>query len=266
MDTGAAAIEATNPRRVLIFWLYGDKNPAWRARGSEAWQRALEGAALPGGPRTAFTTIDATDMGAPLPPPHTFDAAVLTGSPHAVYEKEPWIERALAYVRSLAALPRPPRVLGGCFGAQLLAHALGGCVAPTPPFELCATLLRLEEGALAGFPWAAPLVGLPAARLLESHGDSCVALPPGAVLLAGSERCPHEIFTVADGAGRAFGLGVQAHPEFTVEGEIKGVVMARRLALALMTEAEARACEETFALPRHEAAVLSAARMFLDGV
>jgi GMP synthase-like glutamine amidotransferase len=103
-------------------------------------------------------------------------------------------------------------------------------------------------------------------RLLESHGDACVALPPRAVPLAGSERCAHEMFCVVGAAGAGFGLAVQAHPEFSVEGEIKGIVIKRRLERALMTEAEAAAAEATFALPRHEAAVLRAARLFLDGV
>jgi GMP synthase-like glutamine amidotransferase len=254
------------PRRIAILWLYGDANPAWRWRGAEIWQRALEDAAAPNAPPSSFHIIDATDMLTPLPLAGAFDGFVLTGSPFGVYENEPWIHRMLAFVRSLAALPTPPRVLGGCFGAQLLAHALGGRVEPTPPFQLAATEMRLHGDALASFPWAAPLRGLPAARLLESHGDACVALPPRAVPLAGSERCAHEMFCVVGAAGAAFGLAIQAHPEFTVEGEIKGVVIKRRLERALMTEAEAAAVEATFALPRHEAAVLQAARLFLDGV
>lgn len=256
-----------NPSRsVVIFWCYGALNPAWRWRGAELWQRALEGAVAPTSPRTVFSTIDATDVDTPLPAPASFSAAVLTGSPHGVYEPAPWISRLLSYVAALAALPHPPRVLGGCFGAQLLAHALGGRVEPAPPFQLAATEMRLREGAVARLPFLAPLRGLPSVRLLESHGDAAVALPPRSVLVAGSACCAHEMFCVANAAGDVFGFAIQAHPEFTVDGEVRGIVIKRRLEIGAMGAEEVRAVEGSFALPRHEEVVLRAARLFLDGV
>lgn len=254
------------PRRICILWVYGDSNPAWRLHGATLWASALQSAGEPG--LLAFTTLDATDMSTPLPQPAAFPAFVITGSPHGAYEPLPWISRLLAWLRDCAALAAPPRVLGGCFGAQALALALGGAVAPTPPFEVAATLLQLRPEPLAALPWAAPLraragAGGGGVRLLESHGDGVTALPPGGEVLASSPRCPNEVFVVRNGAGVAWALGCQAHPEFTVEGELKGIVWPRVVPSRVGAEAAA-AAEASYALPRHEAEVLRAARLFLE--
>ncbi|MPT27245.1 MAG: glutamine amidotransferase, partial [Achromobacter sp.] len=62
--------------------------------------------------------------------PHHYRAALITGSPAMVSDREPWSEDAAAWLRAAAAADLP--MFGICYGHQLLAHALGGKVGYNP--------------------------------------------------------------------------------------------------------------------------------------
>ncbi|WBB63148.1 type 1 glutamine amidotransferase [Streptomyces sp. WMMC500] len=116
----------------------------------------------------------------------------------------PW----LAAVRELVAeaLARDVPVFGICQGGQLLAHVAGGRVTASHGApELGSTPLTLRPEAADD-----PLfTGLPRrVTAVQRHVDAITALPPGAVWLAESERCPHQAFRCGDRA-----WGVQFHPE-----------------------------------------------------
>ena len=53
-----------------------------------------------------------------------FDGIVITGSKHDAFADDPWIVKLRSLMRREAE--RKQRILGLCFGAQLLAVALGG--------------------------------------------------------------------------------------------------------------------------------------------
>jgi len=53
-----------------------------------------------------------------------YDAFLVTGSPCSVYDDHDWIPRLEALVREVAS--RGKRVIGSCFGHQLVAKAFGG--------------------------------------------------------------------------------------------------------------------------------------------
>ncbi len=63
-----------------------------------------------------------------------FDAVFLSGSPYSVNDEEEWIEDVmvalLGLLREKGSLP----VVGVCFGAQLLAHCLGGRIEKAEQF------------------------------------------------------------------------------------------------------------------------------------
>jgi GMP synthase-like glutamine amidotransferase len=52
------------------------------------------------------------------------DAYLITGSKSSVYDDEPWIATLMDFVRELDR--RRKKLVGICFGHQLVAHALGG--------------------------------------------------------------------------------------------------------------------------------------------
>ncbi|MEO2152974.1 MAG: glutamine-hydrolyzing GMP synthase [Aquificota bacterium] len=96
-------------------------------------------------------------------------------------------------------------ILGICYGLQVLAHQLGGKVAPADKHEYGrATLKVLKEDKL--------FKGLPSEfQVWMSHADKVVELPEGFEVLAISDNAPYA--AVAD-LNRDF-YGVQFHPEVT---------------------------------------------------
>ena len=122
---------------------------------------------------------------------------ILSGGPASVYD-----ERAPTLPDYVLASGLP--VLGICYGMQLLAHALGGRVAPAGereygPAELF--VLAPSSPLFAGLPFSM--------QVWMSHGDRVEELPPGFVALASTASSP--IAAMGHEARRLYGL--QFHPE-----------------------------------------------------
>jgi GMP synthase-like glutamine amidotransferase len=118
--------------------------------------------------------------------------------------RAPWLAPTRALVAE--ALREGAPVFGICLGGQLLARVAGGTVAArhgSPEIGSTPLTLRPEAGSDPLFR------GLPRrVTAIERHVDAVTALPPGAVWLAESERCPYQAFRVGERA-----WGVQFHPE-----------------------------------------------------
>jgi len=137
--------------------------------------------------------------GETLPDPHEPAGVVVTGSSALVSAREPWSERAAAWLREVVATGTP--LLGICYGHQLLAHALGGRVGRNPRGrEIGTVALELHAAARED-----PLLGgLPAQlKVQATHVESVLELPPGARLLASSATDPHQAFACGE---RAWGV------------------------------------------------------------
>lgn len=134
------------------------------------------------------------------------DLLIMMGGPMSVYEEErhPWI--ALQRRRLAQRLERDRPTLGVCFGAQLMAAALGARVFPGPEKEVGFHPLTLASSAAA-----APLRHLEGVPVLHWHGDS-FELPAGAELLASSERYAHQAFAVGANV-----LALQFHAEMGLD-------------------------------------------------
>ena len=129
---------------------------------------------------------------------------LVPGSLDSAYDDKPWIVALLHWVEK--AYSRGARLMGVCFGHQVIARALGGEVrAYDGGFGAGVRTSRvLEEDMKAYFP-----DGL--MRLLYSHHDQVMKLPPEAELCATSDFCRNESFRMGNQV-----VTFQGHPEFTV--------------------------------------------------
>jgi len=122
---------------------------------------------------------------------------ILSGGPSSVYE--PDAPALPGYVLE-SKLP----VLGICYGMQLLAHHLGGRVAPAQRREYGPAQLILTDPACPLF------AGLPLAlQVWMSHGDRIEVPPAGFAAVAQSDNSP--VAALAHPGRRLYGL--QFHPE-----------------------------------------------------
>ena len=131
------------------------------------------------------------------------DLLVVLGGPIGAYEQHlyPFLTDELRILRARLEAGRP--VFGICLGAQLMAAALGARVYPARRKEVGWAPLTLTEAGRTSM--LAPLDG--GVPVLHWHGDT-FDLPAGATLLASTEICPHQAFSVGPAA-----LGLQFHLE-----------------------------------------------------
>lgn len=132
------------------------------------------------------------------------DAYIVGGSPHGVYEDLPWIRRAEDFVREAVAADRV--LVGGCFGHQLIAKALGGKVVKSEKgwgLGVHRHPVVLREAWMVGGPQAPNVV--------VSHQDQIVDPAPGSVVLASSPFCPNAMLRIGDRV-----LTLQGHPEMNI--------------------------------------------------
>jgi GMP synthase-like glutamine amidotransferase len=126
---------------------------------------------------------------------------IVTGSAAGVYDDLPWIPQLVDWLR--AARGRT-RIVGICFGHQVLAHAFGGEVVKSDK-GWGVGLHRYDV--LSDEPWMHPRARTIAIPV--SHQDQVVAVSPDARVIASSGFTPY--------AGLAWGedaISFQCHPEF----------------------------------------------------
>ncbi|KAJ8487782.1 hypothetical protein ONZ51_g3971 [Trametes cubensis] len=101
-----------------------------------------------GGPETEFV-VDAYDVRNEQVYPQDvdqYDAVLLTGSAASAYENLEWINKLVDYVRFLTKEKPQIRLIGICFGHQIIARALGGeCVPNDGKWEIGVTEIDLTE-------------------------------------------------------------------------------------------------------------------------
>ena len=133
------------------------------------------------------------------------DAYLITGSKSSVYEDKQWITDLMAFVRELNA--RKKKLVGICFGHQIVAQALGGKTEKSTK----GWGQGLHTHTFVETPdWhddeSADL------HILVSHQDQGVQNAEGARVLASSEFCENAVVQI----GKHI-LTFQGHPEFLPE-------------------------------------------------
>ncbi|HEV3413108.1 MAG TPA: gamma-glutamyl-gamma-aminobutyrate hydrolase family protein [Puia sp.] len=153
--------------------------------------------------------------GESLPATADFDVLVVMGGPMSIHDEAeyPWLRGEKELIG--AAIREGKKVLGICLGAQLIAAVCGGRVYRAGQKEIgwwpvsqvgdgfCGEADGWQEGGESVvFHW---------------HGET-FDLPEGAVLLASTDVCVNQAFSLGDTV-----LGIQFHPEVTEE-IIRGMV------------------------------------------
>jgi GMP synthase-like glutamine amidotransferase len=133
--------------------------------------------------------------------PAAHAAYLITGSPAGVYDPLPWIAPLQEFIRAASEA----RMVGICFGHQVMAEALGGHVE------------KSDKGWGAGLhqyeivrrePW---MNGETSVAAPASHQDQVVAQPPNTDVVATSSFTPYAGLAWTDRPAISF----QFHPEFS---------------------------------------------------
>ncbi|XAR72416.1 hypothetical protein NMG60_11019042 [Bertholletia excelsa] len=136
-----------------------------------------------------------------------FDGFVITGSCSDADGNDPWICRLLILLTKLDSMKK--KVLGVCFGHQILGRALGGKIGRSiSGWDIGVRTLHLS-------PSSKLLASLKMPKLLsviECHRDELLEPPPKAEVIAWSNRTGIEMFRYGDHI-----MGIQGHPEYTVD-------------------------------------------------
>lgn len=135
--------------------------------------------------------------------PEAFQGAIVTGSAAGVYDDLPWIAPLIDWLQ--AARGRT-RLVGICFGHQIMAQAFGGHVAKSDK-GWGVGLHRYDV--LTQEPWMFPRAA--SIAIAVSHQDQVLTPPTDARVIASSDFTPY--------AGLAWddAISFQCHPEFQPE-------------------------------------------------
>ena len=130
---------------------------------------------------------------------------LITGSKLSVYDDVHWIRELEEYIRYLNSAEK--KLLGVCFGHQLIAKALGGSVRKAT----AGWVTGLQSYNIhAFFPWVDSFDE--EIKLIHSHQDQVTELPEKATLVASNSKVPIAMYYIDNHI-----MSVQGHPEFTNE-------------------------------------------------
>ena len=146
--------------------------------------------------------------------PAEHDAYLVTGSAAGVYEPLPWIDPLKAFLR---AAKGKTRLVGICFGHQVMTEAFGGHVEKVAKgwgVGLHTYPITRQE------PW---MDGVSAVSIPASHQDQVVMAPPATDVIASSIFTPYAGLAWRDQPAISF----QFHPEFSAD-YAKALIDVRR--------------------------------------
>ena len=153
-----------------------------------------------------FDYADLYLPGSALPDLGDYQGLIFMGGPMSVNDNLPYLILEQEIIRQAFQLRMP--VLGVCLGSQLIAKALGGQVRRNPVKEIGWFDIELTEAGRRD-----PVLSPAGDRETVFHWHSeTFELPPGAVLLASSERCLNQAFRL-----ESYVYGLQFHLEVTQE-------------------------------------------------
>ncbi len=131
---------------------------------------------------------------------------IVSGSPASAYDNDEWINRLMEFIQDCHKAKT--KLVGICFGHQIIAQALGGKVENSKKgWGIGVRDFKIDQTTT----WMTPELNKNCA-LLFSHQDQVMKLPEGATLLGGDDFCRIQMYSIGN---HIFSL--QGHPEFTRE-------------------------------------------------
>jgi GMP synthase-like glutamine amidotransferase len=142
-----------------------------------------------------------------LPPVDSFDWLMVMGGSQQAWDEgaTPWLQEEKAFLSDTLAAGKI--ILGICFGAQLLAEALGGKLFPNPQKEIGWHEVSLTRQGQESFLFQ----NVPSDFVTFHWHSDHFSLPRSCTRLAGSKATENQAFVDKD---RPL-VGLQFHPEYT---------------------------------------------------
>uniref|UniRef100_A0A0A0K7I2 Glutamine amidotransferase domain-containing protein n=1 Tax=Cucumis sativus TaxID=3659 RepID=A0A0A0K7I2_CUCSA len=137
-----------------------------------------------------------------------YDGFVVTGSCSDAHSNDPWICQLLLLLKKLNALKK--KVLGICFGHQILCRALGGKTGrATSGWDIGIRAIHVSQSSSKALSSLKIPLTL---SIIECHRDEVRELPLKAEVIGWSEKTRIEMFKYGDHM-----MGIQGHPEYTMD-------------------------------------------------
>lgn len=136
----------------------------------------------------------------------SYDGFVITGSCNDAHGDDPWICRLITLLKKLDSMKK--KVLGVCFGHQVMARSLGGKTGRAESgWDIGVTPIHLSAPAVKLFS----SLQIPSVlSLIECHRDEVLEVPAKVEVLAWSDKTGIEMIRYGDHM-----MGVQGHPEYS---------------------------------------------------
>ncbi|KAJ8764758.1 hypothetical protein K2173_009156 [Erythroxylum novogranatense] len=133
----------------------------------------------------------------------SYDGFVITGSCNDAHGNDPWICKLIILLKKLDAMKK--KILGICFGHQILGRALGGKTGRAiSGWDIGVTTIHFTSTKMfSSLKIPTPM------SVIECHQDEIRELPPRAEVVAWSDKTGIEIFRCGNHI-----MGIQGHPEY----------------------------------------------------
>ncbi|WBW71709.1 class I glutamine amidotransferase family protein, conserved protein [Schizosaccharomyces osmophilus] len=132
------------------------------------------------------------------------DAIVITGSKFYAGDDVPWINKLTEVVKKIINNYNKIKVLGVCFGHQIIGRAFGSSIIANPNgWEIAPYELQLTETGKRVF-------AKDSVTIHQMHQDIVREIPNGFELLASTKTCSNQAFLKGQQV-----LSFQGHPEFS---------------------------------------------------
>ncbi|GLU10301.1 hypothetical protein SLE2022_271180 [Rubroshorea leprosula] len=140
---------------------------------------------------------------------HEYDGFIVSGSPYDAYGNDDWILKLCFLLQTLDAMEK--KILGICFGHQVLCRALGGKVGKASTgWDIGLRNVKMMKDLSPCCSIIDELGEIPSSlSIIECHQDEVWEVPARAEVIAFSDKTGVEMFTIGHHI-----LGIQGHPEY----------------------------------------------------